>query len=148
MAKYQNQNNRVISAAFKRFQEQYIATMTQGFCDLAVKALDYLVEVHRNSEDHHRHIEDANTVGYAVGYNGQIIVSHGYAGSDEGDLPGQAKEVAESIVAGHPSGWSLAVLSEMDGWYDYIWEDELIGSTMGFTRLNFLQFFRQVTEAK
>lgn len=146
MAKYQSQNSRVISAAFKRFREQYMTTMTQGYCEIAEMALEYLAQVHRNSEDHHRHIQDANTIGYAVGYNGQIITSHGYAGSDEGELPGRAKEMAESIIAGHTSGWSLAVLSEMGDWYDYIWEDELIGSTMGFTRLNFLKFFRQIEQ--
>jgi len=146
MAKYQSQNNRVISAAFKRFREQYMTTMTQGYCEIAEMALEYLAQVHRNSPDHQRHIEEVNTIGYAVGYNGQIITSHGYGGSGEGDLSGQAREMAESIVAGHPSGWSLAVLSEMDGWYDYIWEDELIGSTMEFTRQNFLKFFRQIEQ--
>ena len=145
MAKYQNQNNRVISAAFKRFQEQYIAAMTEGYCAIGRNALDFLEREHYN-DPHPRHITEENTIGYAVGYNGKVLASHGFNGQD-GKRIGEAKEMAESIVTSHRSGWCLVVLSDMRvPPYKFSFEYSAYDATIEFTRQNFSLYFKQVTQ--
>ena len=148
MAKYQNRNKSVIGGAFDRFYNQYVSTMSQGLVEIAEAALAYLVSCHENDPVHKRHIDEKNTIGYAVGFNGNtLIASFGYeGGGEDADLPGSAREMAEELVMRRKDGWSLVVLSEMDGWYDWQWEDEaLVGSTKNFTRENFLKFFKQIS---
>lgn len=149
MAKYQNKNKSVIDRAFERFQKQYVSTMSQGLVEIAEAALAYLVSCHENDPIHKHHIEDDNTIGYAVGFRGATLVaSFGYegGGGENARFPGNAAKKAEELVMSRKDGWSLVVLSEMDGWYDWTFEDEaLVGSTKNFTRENFLKFFKQIS---
>lgn len=147
MATYQSRNNNVINAAFRRFKEQYHQTMVEGLTEIAKKALAYLVELHESDPTHHEHIIETNTIGYAVGCDGSVVISSfGHPGDGDGRT-GHASELAESVILGKKSGWSVVVLSEMEGWYNEDFERlVLLGKTVEFTRDNFHEFFRKIEQ--
>ena len=149
MAKYQAKNSRVISNAFERFKVQYNQAMIDGLTEIAKKALDYLVTLHDNDDTHRKHINENNTMGYAVGCDGSVIVSSfGFEGGFGNDTDGHAAQMAEALIAGEKKGWSLIVLSDMtNDWYDVAWEEvALQDKTFEFTRDSFDKFFKQIKQ--
>lgn len=142
MATYQAQNKRVISQAFSRFRKEDERIIEEGMIRVAKAGLDFLIEAHEHHPYAHRHPEEVDTMAYAIAHNGAIVASQGYNGNGD-DLPGNAQEAAERLLAGS-IGWTAIVLSDMEGWYRVDWEWGFLQYSSDEIKENFNKYFKPI----
>lgn len=125
-ANYRTRNKSAIARGFRKLQKD-----AENTCGVFMRnvARDMLMQLLRFHDEHERlhHVDEKNTLAYALAHNGTII-ENGYHHGGEDDLPGQAMEIAQSIVSG-AKGWVAVVVSEMQGWYNYADEEDMLHST-------------------
>lgn len=143
MAKYQTQNKRIIERAFSRFRKEEEDILREGAIRIGKAGLDFLLEAHENFQEQLLHPEETDTLGYAVAYNGGIVDSAAHIGGDTGDLPGSAKEEAERLLSG-TKGWMIIVLSDMDNWYRWDWEEDFLMYSSDEIKANFNKYFKPI----
>lgn len=140
--KYQQQNKSTIAGAFARLQKAEEDAIAKGMCRLAKAGLEYLVEAHDSFGYVLRHTEETNTLAYAVAKDGVIVVSD-YLDGGSGDLPGNAREKAATILSG-TKGWAAVIVSDMEGWYRVDWEMHFLHISVAQIKENFHSFFKKV----
>lgn len=141
MTSLTNKNAETIKRAFDRLRSVEYRVVHEGMIRVARAGLDYLVESHVFSGDFTHHVEETNTLAWAVAYKGSVVSSGSHSGGDN-DIPGRAKEIAEAIAKEHPTGWIAIVLSEMEGYYNVQQEVDFLNDTILFTKDNFFEHFR------
>lgn len=142
MAGYQSQNRQVIKNAFKRLRQSEYDTVKAGAIAVAEAGLQYVIDAHEGSPYMMHHLEEKDTMAYAVAYDGVIVAAKSHEGGDS-DLPGSAMGTAKSIVS-QSHGWVIIVLSDMAGWYRADWEVNFLNYSADEIRANFHKFFKPV----
>ena len=143
MAGYSAQNSRVIRKAFDRFRKEDEDIIRHGMLLVAKAGIDHLVEAHARKSEDLNHPQEEDTMGYAVAHNGTIVASFGYNGGGTDDMPGQAREEAERLLAG-TTGWRAIILSDMEGWYNVDWEEGFLYISSEEIRNNFATYFKPI----
>ena len=125
---YQAKNLAAIQRGFDRLRKAEYERCKQGMINLAQAGLLYLVDAHEmyNIQESHHHLNEDNTLAWAVAYNGTIVASgdlEGALGHGDSfdDIPGEARQRAEAAIKG-TSGWVAIIFSSMEGWYNEEWE--------------------------
>ncbi len=142
MAEYKQRNIQTINRAFARLLANEERAILDGMERLANAGIEYLIEAHNLHAMFMNHTQEDNTIGWALAHNGKVLKSRRYDGGG-GDLPGEAEEKARRI-AEKTSGWTVIILSDMDGWYRQDLEIEfLTDAAFGITQ-DFNKFFKKV----
>lgn len=143
MAGYSARNKKTIERAFSKFRKEDEAIIRHGMLLVAKAGMDHLLEAHASMEEDLNHPQEVNTMGYAVAHNGKIVASFGYNGGGNDDLPGEAREEAERLLAG-TTGWRAIILSDMEGWYRVDWEEGFLFSSSEEIKNNFNSYFKPI----
>lgn len=112
-----SKNRMAILRGFDRLRAAENQTAFDGIRKIGENALDLVVQFHREYDGSMIHINEDNTLAYAVAYDGATIESRGYLGGDY-DMPGEASQEAEDILSS-TKGYAAIVLSDMtQDWYN------------------------------
>jgi len=147
---YEAQNNATIERAFTRFRQLEYERVRTGMISVAQAGLLFLMDAHEmyNIQGEHHHLNEDNTLAWAVAYNGTIINSGDLQGAmGQGDvfdeIPGEAKEEAETVLKG-TRGWVGIIYSSMMGWYRWDWEEAYLNYSREMVSADFDRIFRSV----
>lgn len=137
---YKAANKRTIDYAFKRLMLNEQNAIESGMKEVGKAALAALVEIHKAIDTH---VNESNTMAYAVAHDGRIIQAECFEDSN-GFETGNAIQEA-SVLAAKTSGWVVLVYSEMENqWYS--WDKEI--SYQEYTRdriaADFTRYFKPI----
>ena len=139
-------NRTVIEAAFAKFRATEFAIIRQGMINIAQAGLLYLVDAHEifNLQDSHNHLNEDNTLAWAVAYNGQTVDCGDLQGStDDESYPGDASAEARALLK-ETTGWVAVIYSSMEGWYRFDWEEMYLRYTRDMIYADFDRIFKRV----
>ena len=143
MAGYSAKNKKTIERAFAKFRKEDEDIIRHGMLLVAKAGIDYLVEAHTRTGEDLNHPKESDSMGYAVAHNGMVIASYGYSGDESYNLPRQAREEAERLLAG-TTGWRAIILSDMEGWYNVDWEEGFLSMSADEIKNNFTSYFKPI----
>lgn len=143
---YFAKNKAAIKRGFTNLQKTEKDVIQRGIVEVAKAGLDYLIEMHNEHDQNMMHPAEDNTLAFAVGYDGKVLLSMGHNGNggDDYDMPGAAKEKAEAIVA-QTKGWVAVIYSEMEGWYRWDYELDFYIYTIDYIKEHIFDFFRPIS---
>lgn len=121
---YKIRNRNTIERAFKNLSSREESLCEVIMRNVARDGLNELIEKHELSSTlfghtHSRHLEEINTLAYALSHEGRVVESGYHKGPGNDDLPGDAENKARRI-AGDGSGWVAVILADMENlWYHF-----------------------------
>lgn len=119
---YRLRNRNAIKRGFSRLSTYAKNTCEAVMVNVARDGLARLIQAHEISDqlfghEHNWHLDETNTLGYALAHDG-VIVESGY--HDGGGWRGGALNMAKDAVSG-TKGWVAVILADMQfGHYHYI----------------------------
>lgn len=139
---YQSQNRATITKAFARFQKDVNDVIKAGMVNIAQAGLLFLVDAHEmfHIGDEHHHLNEDNTLAWAVAHDGMIVESGDLHGGGS-DMPGNASVEAANLLHG-TSGWVAVIYSDMKGWYRADWEEEYLNYSRDMVAADFDSIFK------
>lgn len=145
MPSFEQANERVIDNAVTKFKERANKALMDGMYGLMNAALDYLHEAHELYKPDMAHESEANTLGWALVYNGKVME---VVAQDKGPLTpkGDALGRLEMVVSGvRSTGWVGIVLSDMaNDWYNIDLEMQFLNYSIDEVKAHFHDFFKPV----
>lgn len=151
MGHFEN-NKKAIERGFSSFLKRTQDRIRIGMRNIAQAGLLFLVDAHElfNIQDGHNHLNEDDTLAWAVAYNGSIVD----AGDLEGmtDLPADdderygvisATEEAKKALRGS-SGWVGIIYSSMMGWYRWDWETDYLNYSAQMLASDFERIFKRL----
>jgi hypothetical protein len=141
---YKSKNKATIKRAFSRFRSISEDAIRNGMVNIARTGLLFLVDAHEmfNIQELHNHLNEDNTLAWAVAHNGSIIESGDLLGGGS-DMPGNAELEARNLLGG-TTGWVAVIYSDMKGWYRADWEEEYLNYSRDMIASDFYSIFTQV----
>lgn len=135
------ENSQTIDYCLKSLTLQANNTILEGMEKVARAGLQYLIDAHNAHSGLMLHTTEVNTLAWALAHDGHVVKAGCHEGN-EFDLPGNAQSKAEEI-ASHTHGWTVIILSDMEGWYREDYEmDFLVDAQFGVAD-NFHTFFKK-----
>jgi len=145
MPSFEQANERVIDNAVAKFKERANKALMDGMYGLMNAALDYLHEAHELYKPDMAHESEANTLGWALVYNGKVME---VVAQDKGPWTpkGDALGRLEMVVSGvRSTGWVGIVLSDMaNDWYNIDLEMHFLNYSIDEVKTHFHDFFKPV----
>jgi hypothetical protein len=143
MVGYQAENDRVIGKAFGRLRSDESSIVKNAMVKMAEEGMEFLLSAHAAAEHPaENHPKEDNSIGYAIAHNGVVIKSGNHNGGMDG-VPREARQEAERLLSG-TVGWRGMVLSDMEGWYNFEWEEDFLAISADKVRANFSKYFKRV----
>lgn len=137
-------NRMAIKRGFSKFRKGAEEVIRGGMINIAEAGMLFLVDAHEmfNISDEHNHINEDDTLAWAVSHDGIIVASGNYMGGGD-DLPGSARQEAINLLHG-TTGWVAIIYSDMQGWYRADWEEDYLNYSRENISASFNDIFKRV----
>ena len=141
---YEAQNRAAIKRGFAWLKSVQDKVVRDGMYGLLNAGLSYLEDAHGTIHGGQAHVEESDTLGWALVHDGQIteVVSHsGEEFTPHGDALGRLQQIARES----PAGWVGIIMSDMaNNWYRVDYEMDYLHYTQDEIRDHFKDFFKPI----
>lgn len=135
-------NKQAILRGFTRLRTVEEQTALNGMRKVGETGLDLVVQYHREHDSDMIHLNEDDTLAYAVAHDGKVVASGNHSGGDF-DMPGEATEEAKDLLAS-TKGYAAIVLSDMaQPWYNATYELDFLTRARGEIETSINEFFKQ-----